>query len=60
MTSRSWHRPNRNAPEGVAAMVNFLMGRGKNADPGTVAAELGVTRRTVRDWLAGRRKPSKK
>ena len=57
MTSR-WHHP-RPAPKGSRAMVNFLMGRGKNADPGAVAGELGVSRRTVRDWLTGKREPSK-
>jgi len=60
MPNSRWHRPARNAPEGVVAMVHYLMGRGKNADPATVAGQLGVSSRTVRAWLAGRRNPSKK
>lgn len=60
MTNSRWHRPARSAPKSVGAMVHFLMGGGKSADPADVAEQIGVTRRTVRDWLLGRRQPSKK
>lgn len=60
MTNNGWHRPAHNAPKSVTAMVRYLMGGGKKGDPEDVAKILGVTRRTVRDWMREAHQPSKK
>jgi transcriptional regulator with XRE-family HTH domain len=57
--SRGFKRPGRGKPQGASAKVRYLTGRGKTGSPEKVARDLGVSKRTVREWLTGKRAPSK-
>lgn len=57
MASSFWKRPTRGKPKAIGAKVRYLFGRKPN--PTKVAENLGVSPRTAREWLTGKRKPSK-
>ena len=54
-----WHRPKRAVPKTAKGKLGFLLGRSKNPDTAGTAGKLGVTERTLKAWLTGKRNPSK-
>lgn len=57
MANSFWKRPARGKPKAAGAKVRYLFGR--KPDVTKVAGDLGVSPRTAREWLTGKRKPSK-